>query len=84
MILTVANRLAKHAPFDRLEPELLKRVSGQIRIRYLEPDEVVFEAGEAPKPEFYVVVKGEVAVTSGARRGIKFSSTSATAATSSE
>jgi CBS domain-containing protein len=63
MILTVANRLAKHAPFDRLDPELLKRVSSQIRIRYLEPDEVVFNAGDAPKPEFYIVVKGEIVVT---------------------
>ena len=63
MILTVANRLAKHAPFDRLDPELLARVARKIRIRYLEPDELVFTAGDEPKPEFYVVVKGEVAVT---------------------
>ena len=63
MILTVANRLSRHAPFDRLDPELLDRVARSIRIRYLEPNEVVFEAGQSPKPEFYVVVKGEIAVT---------------------
>lgn len=63
MILTVANRLARHAPFDRLDPELLNRVARSIRIRYLEPGEVIFRAGEAPKPEFYVVVKGQIAVT---------------------
>ena len=64
MILTVANRLAYHPPFDRLEPELLDRLARGIRIRYLEADEIVFEEGDDPRPEFYVVVKGEVAVTS--------------------
>jgi len=34
-----------------------------LRIRYLEPGEVIFEEGEPAKPEFYVVVKGEVAVS---------------------
>lgn len=63
MILTVANRLARHPPFDRLDQELLDKVASEIRIRYLEPGEVVFRTGETPKPEFYVVVKGEVAVT---------------------
>lgn len=63
MILTVANRLAKHAPFDRLDPDRLNRVARDIRIRYLEADEIVFRQGDAPKPEFYVVVKGEIAVT---------------------
>jgi CBS domain-containing protein len=63
MILTVANRLREHAPFDRLDKDLLKRVASDIRIRYLEPDEVVFEAGSEPKGEFYVVVKGQVAIT---------------------
>lgn len=63
MISTVANRLARHAPFDRLEPKLLDRVARSIRIRYLEPGEVVFRAGEGAKPEFYVVVKGQIAVT---------------------
>ena len=63
MILTVANRLARHPPFDRLAPELLDRLARGIRIRYLEVDEVVFEEGDPAKPEFYVVVKGEVAVS---------------------
>ena len=63
MILTVASRLARHPPFDRLDPALLERVASKIRIRYLEPGEIVFEMGDQPKPEFYVVVKGEVAVT---------------------
>jgi len=63
MILTVANRLGRHSPFDRLEPELLDRIARGIRIKYLEPGEVVFKEGEAVRPEFYVVVKGEVAVT---------------------
>ena len=63
MILTVANRLAYHPPFDRLDPELLDRIARGIRIRYLEADEIVFEEGDDPRPEFYVVVKGEVAVT---------------------
>lgn len=63
MILTVANRLARHPPFDRLDPELLDRIARGIRIRYLEPDEVIFDQGEATRPEFYVVVKGEVAVS---------------------
>jgi CBS domain-containing protein len=63
MILTVANRLGQHAPFDRLEKDLLNKVASEVRIRYLEADEVVFEAGSALKPEFYVVVKGQVAIT---------------------
>ncbi|MGB5702551.1 MAG: cyclic nucleotide-binding domain-containing protein, partial [Polyangiales bacterium] len=63
MILTVANRLARHAPFDRLDQGLLDRVARSIRIRYVEPNEVVFRMGETPKPEFYVVVKGQVDVT---------------------
>ena len=63
MILTVASRLGRHPPFDRLEPELLERVARRVRIRYLERDEVVFEQGQAAKPEFYVVIKGEVAVS---------------------
>ena len=63
MILTVAKRLAQYPPFDRLEPKLLNRVARELRIRYLEPEEVVFEEGEAVRPEFYVVVKGEVAVS---------------------
>ncbi len=63
MILTVANRLSKHAPFDRLPPQLLSRVAGQVKIRYLEPEEVVFDEGSPSKPEFYVVVKGAIELT---------------------
>lgn len=63
MILTVANRLAQHAPFDRLDKDRLNRLARDIRIRYLEVDEVVFEMGGELKPEFYVVVKGQVAIT---------------------
>ena len=63
MIQTVAGRLAQHPPFDRLDPKILNRVARGIRIRYLEPDEVVFDEGSPVKPEFYVVVKGEVAVS---------------------
>ena len=63
MILTVANRLAKHPPFDRLDRELLERVAKGIRIRYLEPGEVVFEQGSMASPEFYVLVKGEIQVS---------------------
>jgi len=62
MILTVANRLAKHPPFDKLDRELLDRIAKRIRIRYLEPGEVVFEQGSMPGPEFYVLVKGEIEV----------------------
>lgn len=63
MILTVASRLGRHPPFDRLEPELLQRIASRVRIRYLERDEIVFEEGQTARPEFYVVVKGEVAVS---------------------
>ena len=63
MIRTVASRLAQFPPFDRLEPELLSSVSRGIRIRYLEPGEVVFDEGENPRGEFYVVVKGEIDVS---------------------
>ena len=63
MVLTVATRLARHPPFDRLPAELLNQVAGAIRIRYLDVGEVVFEEGQVPDPEFYVVVKGEVAIT---------------------
>ena len=62
MILTVANRLAKHAPFDKLDRELLDRIAKGVRIRYLEPGEVVFAQGSVPSPEFYVLVKGEIEV----------------------
>ncbi len=63
MIVTVANRLAKHPPFDRLERELLERIAKGVRIRYLEPGEIVFQQGGTASPEFYVVVKGEVQVS---------------------
>ncbi|MFZ1865098.1 MAG: DUF294 nucleotidyltransferase-like domain-containing protein [Polyangiales bacterium] len=63
MILTVAGRLGRHPPFDRLEPELLQRIASRVRIRYLERDEIIFEQGQTARPEFYVVVKGEVAVS---------------------
>jgi CBS domain-containing protein len=63
MISTVASRLGRHPPFDRLEPELLRRIASKARIRYLERGEVVFEQGQAAKPEFYVVAKGEIAVS---------------------
>ncbi len=63
MILTIANRLGQHAPFDRLDADQLNRVAREIRIRYLEPDEIIFESGSDPKPEFYVVVKGQVEIT---------------------
>lgn len=63
MILTVASRLGRHPPFDRLDPELLRRIASEVRIRYLERDEIVFEQGQDAKPEFYVVVKGEIAVS---------------------
>ena len=63
MILTVANRLAKHPPFDKLDRELLDRIAKGIRIRYLEPGEVVFEQGSTAGPECYVLVKGEIQVT---------------------
>ncbi len=63
MILTVANRLARHAPFAHLEPQILERTAASIRIRYLEPGEVVFDAGQDPRPEIYVLVKGEIHVS---------------------
>ncbi|NNE19377.1 MAG: CBS domain-containing protein [Myxococcales bacterium] len=62
MILTVANRLSKYPPFDKLDRELLDRIAKGVRIRYLEPGEVVFEQGSTPGPEFYVLVKGEIQV----------------------
>ena len=63
MILTVANRLAKHPPFDRLDQDLLNRLARGVRIRYLEPGEVIFEQGSMASPEFYVLVKGEIEVS---------------------
>jgi CBS domain-containing protein len=69
MIQTVASRLSRHPPFDRLEPKLLNRIAEGLKIRYLEPGEVVFDEGSPVKPEFYVVVKGEVDVTQQSKDG---------------
>lgn len=63
MILTVANRLARYPPFDHMDAEQLDRIARSIRIRYLEPGEIVFDEGGTPKPEFYVLVKGEIDVS---------------------
>ncbi len=62
MVQTLARRLAAHAPFDRLSPEILSETAARLKIRYVTPGEVIFTQGDAARDEVFLVQKGQIAI----------------------
>lgn len=61
----VLARLAEIPPFDRLDPGTRSTLADRIHIRYVEPDEVVFEMKTETQAAFFVVHKGLIALSRG-------------------
>lgn len=62
IVQTLAGRLRTHPPFDRLDPELIRALAECIRVRYFDRKEIIFEAGNEPNDEVYLVHKGGVRI----------------------
>ena len=58
----IAQFLGRYPPFNRLDASSLSELAGQMRIRYVEADEVIFAEGHPAAPAFYVVKKGLIAL----------------------
>ncbi|MCB0546610.1 MAG: CBS domain-containing protein, partial [Phaeodactylibacter sp.] len=52
--------LKEFPPFNLLDPSLLLRVSERILVQYRQPDEVIFNQGDAPGAHIYIVREGAV------------------------
>ena len=52
--------LKEFPPFNLLDPGLLLRVSERILVQYRQPDEVIFNQGDAPGAHIYIVREGAV------------------------
>lgn len=65
MVATLAARLAAHPPFDELGGDAVERLARVMDIRFVRDGEVVFREGEAARPEWYVVHKGQLEVVRG-------------------
>ena len=61
---TIVNRvkefLKRFPPFDKISEEDLKTLSENIRIKYFEPDQAVFNEGDTPGKYIYLVREGMV------------------------
>jgi len=63
MVETLARRLRGHPPFDRLDGERTREVVAELRVRYADSGEVLFEQGDPAKDEVWLVHKGAVRLT---------------------
>ncbi|MBC5993174.1 DUF294 nucleotidyltransferase-like domain-containing protein [Pontibacter cellulosilyticus] len=52
--------LNKYPPFNLIMPEKLQQLAAQVRVLYLEPEQVLFSQGDARHAFFYVVRQGAV------------------------
>lgn len=60
IVRAVADELARHPPFDRIERGRLLDIAGRVRVRYLDDHETLFAQGDPVAADFYVVRKGAV------------------------
>lgn len=58
--------LQKYPPFNLVQPDVLRQLAGQVRVQYLEAEDVLFRQGETPHQLFYVVRQGTVRLEQGA------------------
>ncbi|GAB3201885.1 signal-transduction protein with cAMP-binding, CBS, and nucleotidyltransferase domain [Pontibacter aydingkolensis] len=52
--------LIKYPQFNLVTPEKLQQLAAQVRVLYLEPEQVLFSQGDPRHPYFYVVRQGSV------------------------
>ncbi|WP_448584183.1 putative nucleotidyltransferase substrate binding domain-containing protein [Thermocrinis sp.] len=52
--------LKEHEPFNYLSPEVLKSLVYNLQVQYYKKDEVIFQEGQAPLNNLYIVRKGVV------------------------
>lgn len=62
MIPEVAAQLGRFPPFDKLTPEAREALAGQVKLRYLEADELLFEEGAPAGESFFVVKRGLISL----------------------
>ncbi len=60
VVAALAEELAAHPPFDRMDPAELRELAGRVSVRYVDEGERVFREGEPTGPAFFVVKKGMV------------------------
>ncbi|WP_276498034.1 DUF294 nucleotidyltransferase-like domain-containing protein [Pontibacter litorisediminis] len=52
--------LIKYPPFNLVKPEKLQQLAAQVRVLYVEPEQVLFSQGDEAHPYFYIVRQGSV------------------------
>lgn len=52
--------LKEYPPFKMMDSEDLWQVAGQVKVRYVPQNEILFSVGENPGTHFYIVVEGSV------------------------
>ena len=52
--------LKEFPPFNLLSPDMLMRISERVLVQYRQPDEVIFQQGDAPGSHIYIVREGAV------------------------
>lgn len=57
--------LKQYPPFNLIAQDELRQLAGQVRVQYLEPEQVLFKQGDTPHEVFYVVRQGSVRLEQG-------------------
>ncbi|MEO0605370.1 MAG: cyclic nucleotide-binding domain-containing protein, partial [Myxococcota bacterium] len=65
MLQTLAARLRTHPPFDRLGDHAIEELVPAMEVRWVDRDEVLFEAGQTPVDEIWLVHKGAIRLDRG-------------------
>lgn len=62
MIEPIIGFLNRFPPFNKLDETSLATLAGQVKIRYIDIDQTIFNQNDSASPEFYVVKKGLIAL----------------------
>ncbi|WP_439881565.1 DUF294 nucleotidyltransferase-like domain-containing protein [Pontibacter sp. MBLB2868] len=61
----VSEFLKQYPPFNLIASEELRGLAGQVRVMYLEPEQVLFKQSDTPHDVFYLVRQGSVRLEQG-------------------
>ncbi|MEM6925555.1 MAG: DUF294 nucleotidyltransferase-like domain-containing protein [Myxococcota bacterium] len=65
MLQTLSTRLRAHPPFDRLGDDAIAELVPAMEVRWVDHDEILFEEGQTPVDEIWLVHKGSVRLDRG-------------------
>ena len=60
IIYRVYDFLKEYPPFSLLTKDELMKISEQVTVKYLPPNNILFQIGEMPPPQFYIVNEGAI------------------------